>query len=264
MDCAETRALLGAYVDGELSHAEATAVSAHLASCAACAREYESMLETVRALRGGLVQYRAPDLLRARLRTALREEAAQPAAQPSPPPRRTPRSSWGAPWRSIAAGLLVAVASSGVTLVATRRGAVETSVADQVLTSHIRSLMPEHLTDVRSNDQHNVKPWFNGRLDYSPTVPRFDDAGFPLVGGRLDYVTGRPVAVVVYSRRQHLINSFSWPSSVTGDAPRTLAARNGYNMLHWRSGGVEHWVASDLNAAELTQFSDLLRRADSR
>jgi anti-sigma factor RsiW len=120
--------------------------------------------------------------------------------------------------------------------------------------------MPAHLTDVASNDQHNVKPWFNGRLDFSPSVPRLEDAGFPLLGGRLDYVRGRPVAAVVYGRRQHVINVFSWPADASGDAPRTLSTSHGYNLLHWRTDGVEHWVVSDLNATELKQFGMLLER----
>jgi anti-sigma factor RsiW len=105
-----------------------------------------------------------------------------------------------------------------------------------------------------------VKPWFNGRLDFSPSVPRLEDAGFPLLGGRLDYVRGRPVAAVVYGRRQHVINVFTWPAEVSGDAARTLTTSHGYNMLHWRSNGVEHWVVSDLNAEEMQQFARLLER----
>jgi anti-sigma factor RsiW len=165
------------------------------------------------------------------------------------------------PWRALAAALVLMVASSGITFVATRdHASAESITRDEVLTSHIRSLMPAHLTDVASNDQHNVKPWFNGRLDFSPSVPRLEDAGFPLLGGRLDYVRGRPVAVVVYGRRQHVINVFTWPADASGDATRTLTTSHGYNLLHWRTGGVEHWVVSDLNAMELQQFAALLDR----
>jgi anti-sigma factor RsiW len=146
-------------------------------------------------------------------------------------------------------------------MVATSRGAPDAPVAEAVLASHIRSLMPEHLTDVRSNDQHNVKPWFNGRLDFSPTVPRLDEQGFPLLGGRLDYVHGRPVAVVVYGRRQHVINVFSWPASDDRAATPEPRSRNGYNLERWRQGGVEYWAVSDLNSAELQTFAELLRRA---
>jgi anti-sigma factor RsiW len=147
------------------------------------------------------------------------------------------------------------VASSGLTLAVARRDVAPRSIAsEEVLTSHIRSLMPDHLVDVRSNDQHNVKPWFNGRLDFSPTVPRLDSIGFPLIGGRLDYLHGRPVAAVVYARRQHMINAYSWPADAGDEDVSPVDSRHGYNLVHWRRGGVEHWVVSDLNAGELGEF----------
>ena len=257
MNCAQTRELLNAYIDGELPPDEAMAVSEHLTTCAECSRIYEELLTTVRTLREGLTKYRAPDLLRARVRSALREEERPVVSSATPRVRRGVRM----PWRSLAAAAILVVASSGITFVATReRPSAEASASEEVLTSHIRSLMPAHLTDVASNDQHNVKPWFNGRLDFSPSVPRLEDAGFPLLGGRLDYVRGRPVAAVVYGRRQHVINVFTWPAAGGDDATRTLTTSHGYNLLHWRSGGVEHWVVSDLNAAELKQFGMLLER----
>lgn len=257
MNCAQTRELLNAYIDGELPPDQAMALSEHLTTCTECAGIYEELLTTVRTLREGLVKYRAPDLLRARVRSALREDAQPATATPTPKVRRRVH----VPWRALAAAVVVMVASSGITFVAARQHvSAEALTGDEVLTSHIRSLMPAHLTDVASNDQHNVKPWFNGRLDFSPSVPRLEDAGFPLLGGRLDYVHGRPVAAVVYGRRQHVINVFTWPADAGGDAPRTLTTSHGYNLLHWRTGGVEHWVVSDLNAAELKQFGMLLER----
>ncbi|HET7456106.1 MAG TPA: anti-sigma factor [Gemmatimonadaceae bacterium] len=262
-DCEETRERLSAYVDGELPPDEAAAVAEHLTSCAACAREYDAVLQTVRTLREGLVRHRAPDVLRARVRAALRDEPPSATTASAPVARGRSWTRWRAP---VAAALAIAVASSGLTMLAARddHPSAAPTVAEEVLASHIRSLMPEHLTDVRSTDQHNVKPWFNGRLDFSPAVARLDDAGFPLLGGRVDYVHGRPVAVVVYGRRQHVINVFSWPADSEHDAPAPAPeSRHGYNMLRWRSGGVEYWVASDLNAAELRQFASLLRRPDS-
>ena len=254
MSCETVRERLSAYVDGELPPGEAAEIAEHLTTCAACGREYEAVLETVRTLREGLVRYRAPDVLRARVRAALREEPAAAGV-------RVVRRGRGVPWRAVAAAVIVAVGSSGLTMIAAGRRPSRPAIAEEVLASHIRSLMPEHLTDVPSSDQHNVKPWFNGRLDFSPSVPRLDDQGFPLLGGRLDYVHGRPVAVVVYGRRQHVINVYSWPAEPGPDADPSQATGHGYNMLHWRRGGVEYWVASDLNAPELQQFSALLRRA---
>jgi anti-sigma factor RsiW len=251
-------------VDGELSPEQAADVSAHLSSCAECAREYEATLATVRAVREGLVRHHAPDVLRARVRAAIREERPEEAATPAVERSRQRRSP---SWSAAAAAILIAVASSGLTLVVTggRHAAAvaEPAVAGEVLASHIRSLMPDHLTDVRSSDQHNVKPWFNGRLDFSPSVPRLDEQGFPLLGGRLDYVAGRPVAVLVYGRRQHVINVYTWPTA-GGDAGVSSVASvasHGYHALHWRAAGAEHWAVSDLNVAELGQFADLWRQA---
>ena len=255
MSCTATRELLSPYVDGELAPDEAAATAGHLATCADCAREYEATLETVRRLREGLVRYRAPDVLRARIRSAIREERLEAT------PARARR--WRLPWRALAAALVLVVASSGLTLLATGRAPAAPVVADEVLASHVRSLMPDHLVDVSSTSQHNVKPWFNGRLDFSPAVPRLDDAGFPLVGGRLDYLRGRPVAAVVYGRGQHVINVFSWPADPGGDTQPARLVRHGFHLLHWRQGGVEYWVASDLNATDLDRFATLLRGAGS-
>ena len=253
---------LSAYVDGELSPSDATAVAKHLATCAHCAAEYQIMLDTVSLLRSELERFTAPDVLRARIRGAIATTPTEPmtdspAASPAPPTVSRSSRSWARPAAWAASLLLAAALGSGVTFVAASGNRNANTVADQVLASHVRSLMPDHLTDVRSSDQHNVKPWFNGRLDFSPTVPRLEDQGFPLVGGRVDYVGGRPVAVVVYSRRQHMINVFSWPSTDRAEG-LTGSTANGYNLLHWRAGGAEHWVVSDLNAAELRGFVRLL------
>jgi len=262
-----THESLSAYVDGELSPADATSVARHLATCAHCAAEYQIMLDTVSLLRSELERFTAPDVLRARIRGAIATTPTEPmtdsptlAVAPSTA-RRSVRS-FARPAAWAAALLLAAALGSGVTLLASSGNRGTNTTADQVLASHVRSLMPDHLTDVRSSDQHNVKPWFNGRLDFSPTVPRLEEQGFPLVGGRVDYIGGRPVAAVVYSRRQHLINVFSWPSTDHAEG-LTASTANGYNLLHWRAGGTERWVVSDLNAAELRGLITLLQRSDS-
>jgi anti-sigma factor RsiW len=120
--------------------------------------------------------------------------------------------------------------------------------------SHIRALMPGHLTDVASTDQHNVKPWFNGRVDLSPPVPRLDSIGFPLIGGRLDYVEGRTVPVVVYGRRQHLIDVYAWPDARERGSETSASSRNGYNVIGWHANGMSLEAVSDLNRPELEQF----------
>jgi anti-sigma factor RsiW len=259
--CQAARDALSAYVDGELAPDRAAEVAEHLMTCSSCSTEYQALLETVGTLRSQLERYTAPDVLRARIRAAVATTPTQITTE-----RRTYVLSGGRRRRRmvvVAAAIVVGAAlGSAATFIAAGGPRREPSVASEVLASHLRSLMPEHLTDIRSSDQHNVKPWFNGRLDYSPSVPRFDDQGFPLIGGRVDYIGGRPVAVVVYGRRQHLINVFSWPTSA-GGAPVRAAAAKGYNMFFWRSGGIERWVVSDVNPRELQSFVMLLQRSDS-
>ena len=255
MRCADYRELLCALVDDELPHDEAAGVRAHLATCADCAREHDTLAETSRRIKEGLVRHSAPDVLKARIRSMVTQpDAFSPAAEP--PPSRRPR------WTTLlAAGLVIAAASSALTFGALRRGGPATGVPAALLDSHIRSLMPGHLIDVPSTNQHVVKPWFNGRLDLSPAVPNLDSAGFPLLGGRLDYVEGRAVAVVVYGRRQHVMNVYSWPSG-PGAVPRSGAAdENGYHFMAWRTGDTELWAISDLNRAELQQFVSAFRAA---
>src|SRR5258706_219247 len=142
------------------------------------------------------------------------------------------------------------------------RRAAGVALADDVLASHIRSLMPGHLTDVLSSDQHTVKPWFNGRLDFSPAVYDFVGRGYPLLGGRIDYVGGRSVAALVYGRRQHVINVLLWPAARGPAGGPSARTRQGYHELHW-TGDYTYWVVSDLGLAELQDFAQLLRQADS-
>jgi anti-sigma factor RsiW len=254
MRCDDCRDALSAYVDGELLPEEGDMIREHLASCGQCATEHDALAALSRRLKAGLERSPAPDILKARIRSAL----AQPDVfEPVGRPRRLP-------WPGlIAAGVIFAALTAGASYAVARRGASPPSIAEQVLSSHIRSLMPGHLTDVESNDLHNVKPWFNGRVDLSPAVPRLDSAGFPLVGGRLDYVGGRPVAVVVYTRRQHVINVFSWPVDDRRTRTAIRSTEKGYHIVHWSDGGAEFWAASDLGVPELEQFVGLFGRAES-
>ncbi len=250
MTCDDARSRLDALLDGELSPSDAAAVQQHLGECSACARAFEQLRAASHWLREGLVHYQAPDVLKASIQRALREQ--QTAARP----RRTVVR-----WLMLAAaGVAIAVASSAITYAVARRGSRSASVAGEVLASHIRSLMPGHLIDVASNDTHNVKPWFDGRVNLSPAVPPLDSANFVLVGGRLDYVDSHAAAVVVYRRRQHVINVYSWPESGADEATRQTSS-NGYHLVYWRRAGIEYWAASDLNPAELAQFVALYARA---
>jgi anti-sigma factor (TIGR02949 family) len=250
MRCPQSREQLSAYLDGELTPSEAVAVREHVAGCPECASHYATLVSTSRQLKEGLVRYAAPDMLKARILNALFDQRI---------PAATPPVGWLHWSRLAAAALVIAVASSAGTAAVLNRGVASRSVADELLASHVRSLMPGHLTDVASNDHHNVKPWFNGRVALSPSVPALDSAGYVLVGGRLDYVASRPVAVVVYSRRQHIINVYAWPDG-EGDRGASTLAAHGYHMVRWRTGDVESWAVSDLNPGELGQFVALFRR----
>ncbi|HEX4681292.1 MAG TPA: anti-sigma factor [Gemmatimonadaceae bacterium] len=253
MRCDECREVVDAYLDGELMPHEADAVREHLDTCETCGAERDVMLALSQRVRSGLVRSPAPDLLKARIRAALAHE--MPPADAQPP---AVRPHWV---RLAAAGVAIALFSAGVTYSLARRGSASPVVGEQVLSSHIRSLMPGHLTDVASTDLHNVKPWFNGRLDLSPSVPRLDSAGFPLVGGRLDYVGGRSVAAVVYMRRQHVINVFSWPVDAGSARDPQVSTEKGYHLVRWSDGGAEFWAVSDLSTPDLELFVSLFRRA---
>jgi anti-sigma factor RsiW len=254
MTCKECLENLGQYVDGELPADEASHVEEHLRSCADCAAAHRQLVDTSSQLRAGLMRYEAPDVLKARIRASLAESGLNVGPRRVPLPSR-PSSGWT---RAVAAAAVVAIVSSGLTFAAMRDRAAASSVEQEVLASHIRSLMPGHLTDVASNDQHNVKPWFNGRVNLSPDVPRLDSIGYPLVGGRVDYIDGHNVAAVVYTRRQHVINVFWWPAS-NGDGGRpTVSSSHGYNFIRTSRNGEEVWLVSDLNPAELRDFARIV------
>ena len=253
-DC---RALLDAYLDGELAEGERASVREHLAGCAACSRELAALERASSLAQEHLVHYRAPDVLKARIASAIAGERTVGPGSSSDTPATRALSGRG--WLLVAAGLLIALASGSLTYAVMRGGNRSQFLADAVLASHIRSLQPGHLTDVQSTNEHNVKPWFNGRVNLSPKVPTLDSAGFPLVGGRLDYLDGRVVAVVVYARRQHLINVDTWPEQGPDDEPQSTSAQ-GYHLVHWRTDNVAYWIVSDLESGELSQFVSLYRR----
>ncbi len=188
--------------------------------------------------------YRAPDALRESVRASLAKAAGE---ERGPSLRR-------------AFGLAVAFAAVALITwnVAIFQAAAprEELVARDVVNSHVRSLMGEgHLNDVASSDQHTVKPWFNGRLDFAPPVPDLAHTGFALAGGRLDYVNGRAVAALTYRNRLHVVNVFVWPSAAPDAAPVT-ATRKGYAVMHWTRGGMEHWAVSDMSSALLAPLAE--------
>ena len=246
-------AQLDAYLDGELAAVDARELETHLAQCPECGQFRDGRLELRAAITAHVPAFQAPAALRDRVREALGAAAAARA------PRRftVPRL-----WRPLALAASLAVVAVGSWRLALQRAAGE-RLTDDVLASHIRSVMPGHLADVPSSDQHTVKPWFNGKLDFSPPVYDFAGRGYPLLGGRLDYVGGRTVAALVYGRRQHVINVFLWPAQRGPTPAPATSTRQGYHVLHWTTADYTYWVASDLGLAELRDFAGLLRQADS-
>ncbi len=241
MICARSGWLHG-YFDGELDAARAAEFEDHLAGCPACATELGRQQALRDAIAGASLYAPATASLRARVGSAL----------PSPASRRT-RLAWLAAAAAVVA--LVAFWSLGPF----RAAPAEGLVLDSVLDAHVRSLQPGHLTDVLSSDRHTVKPWFDGRLDFSPPVADLAADGFPLTGGRLDVVGGRSVAALVYARRKHAISLFVWPSG-PADAKARSGSANGYEWVRWARGGMTFWAVSDVSAEDLAEFARLLRR----
>jgi anti-sigma factor RsiW len=249
MTCSETRTMIGAYVDGEIDPATAADVERHLRECAACSREEAAIRSLGETLRRPEHSFRAPAGLMDSVRFAARRGSGFP--------RPSRRQSFL--WLGLAASFAFGVLVTWVLEFRTPRSELRQQVAQELLSAHIRSLLPNHLIDVESTDQHTVKPWFAGKLDYSPPVADLANQGFPLVGGRLDALEGHPIAVLVYRRRQHLINVFVRPTGRgAGEAPKS-SALNGYNLVGGAAAGMEFWVVSDLNAEELARFADAFR-----
>lgn len=257
MQCEEARQQVDLYADRELGLSQSLELERHLQTCTDCARALENARSLSSAVRGSGIYGEVPPRLADRIRSAALREAGLPAA-PTVVPRARPTLAW---WRplgiAVAAMLILAVFSWRWTPGTPRGGEQNTLLAQEVLDSHVRSMMADHLFDVPSTDQHTVKPWFDGKLDFSPPVIDLTADGFELTGGRLDYISGRPVATVVYRRRKHVINLFMWPENTT--APLNATMRNGYNLLHWKSGVLEYWAVSDLNPQEMREFVALLQ-----
>jgi anti-sigma factor RsiW len=244
--CSDMRELLGAHLDGELSSGQTAAVVHHFEGCAACASELDQMARARERTRRHMPGMVAPDLLRARIRAGLRDGA--------PDLAMTRHARWRTWAAFVGVGAFIAILSSASTVWLMRpRPNRGEPAGEQVLASHMRALTSYHWTDVTSGDPHIVKPWFNGRVDFSPTVRGLDADGFPLAGGRLDSAGIRRVAVIVYGRRLHIINVYTWPAN-GGAPPADSATTHGYTALHWANAGMTFWAVSDLDVHELRQF----------
>jgi len=247
MSCADMTALLHGMLDGEIDAINAVQFERHLETCEACAAEYRRQQALRNAIRQPELFHRAPDHLRHAIEAAI----------PSPAAARS-RSPWWqrlfGDWR-LGAGASLAFAASLALFIATGTGGDE--LQQELIAGHIRSLQADHLTDVLSSNQHTVKPWFNGKLDVAPPVVDLASQGFPLTGGRLDYIDKHEAAALVYRRALHVINLFVWPAPGAADRSPELFSHEGYNLLHWTRGESTFWAVSDLNAAELKEFQAL-------
>lgn len=246
MECRAASDLIHRYIDGEVNPMTAAEIDRHVAGCGTCQPLYDRYRALQRVVRRSAARYTAPPILIERIGAAL-----DAAPVPSQPARRQ--------WRAMALAaslFLTAGLSSTVTWIATNTGNPP-DLTREIVASHIRSMMVDHLTDVTSSDQHTVKPWFDGRVDVAPPVRDFIDLGFPLVGGRLDYLGGRPVAALVYRHGRHIINLFVWP--IREAKPGGVAKIQGYNLRHWDEGAVAYWAVSDLNDDDLAVFERLIR-----
>jgi mycothiol system anti-sigma-R factor len=265
MNCEEATKLMDGYLDGELDPITSQTIEQHLRDCPNCDQAYTTHGSLIRVIGNAAPYYKAPAELRERIRSSLREEmVGRPVrnvgrdVQPLFPRRQPgPRTvlfgtSWN--WLALAAAILLAAIIGWNLLPRLQRPGPDQLLATQLIASHVRSLMANHLTDVASSDQHTVKPWLDAKLDFAPPVVDLASEGFPLIGGRLDYLDNRPVAALVYQRRKHFINVFVWPGEAAAATPAMAMSHQGYQLLHWADPDFNYWAVSDVSANDLQTF----------
>jgi anti-sigma factor RsiW len=249
MTCEQALPLLSTYFDRELDVTKSLEVERHVRECDRCSAAVQQHEALRSSLTAAALVFAPPRGLEWRVRKAVRREARPRGLSVRPPWR----------WASVPVAATLAAALSWS--VAVHRGGTsrENVVLAELVSGHVRSLMADHLVDVVTSDQHTVKPWFNGKVDFAPPVIDFTASGFPLVGGRVDYIAGRPVAVVVYKRREHVVNVFIWPSgNDEGQGLRDLTSE-GYHLLRWTRSGLTFWAVSDVNGADLESLAGLFQ-----
>jgi anti-sigma factor RsiW len=253
MQCERTRQLLGAFLDQELDLPERRDVAAHLEACAQCTATADEISRVSRQL-AEMGREPPPKHLRSRITAALAE------ADNQWPSRMKTIVSLHLP--SLVRQAAVIVFACGLTAIMTAtlisRSQQDTQLERDVVSAHVRSLLQDKPFQVASSDSHTVKPWFTGRIDFSPPVKDLSSEGFQLLGGRVDYVGAHRVATLVYRRHLHIVNVFMWPSASSGEVAPRADAFQGYNLSTWSSGGLTYWAISDLNGEELRQLQSLL------
>jgi anti-sigma factor RsiW len=267
MNCEEAIKLMDGYLDGELDPITSQAIEQHLRDCGRCDQAYKTYGSLIRAIGNATPYFKASVELRERIQCSLRAETTDspvrngvPGAQiqfhkrqlePRPIFSEIP---WN--WLGLAAAIILAAVIVLNVVPRLQRPGADQFLATQLIASHVRSLMANHLTDVASSDQHTVKPWLDAKLDFAPAVVDLSTDGFPLIGGRLDYLNNRPVAALIYERRKHFINLFVWPAGSSTIGVTNTMSRQGYQLLHWVDSDFNYWAVSDVNANDLQTFKN--------
>jgi mycothiol system anti-sigma-R factor len=270
MNCEEIANLMDGYLDGELDALTSQRIEQHLRACPQCEQAYEVETAMAHAISRGAPYYKAPTELRQRVQSSLRDAAGLSASRSparenhalltSPPAERRfvlPEIQWN--WLALAAAIILAAIIASSFLPRLRPPASDQFLATQLIASHVRSLMADHLTDVASSDQHTVKPWLDVKLDFAAPVMDLSSQGFPLIGGRLDYLDNHSVAALVYQRRKHFINLFIWPTTPADSKEQKMVERQGYHLVHWIDGDFTYWAVSDVNVNDLQSFKQVFQ-----
>jgi mycothiol system anti-sigma-R factor len=265
MNCQEIADLMDGYLDGELDALTSQKIEQHLRDCRKCEEAYEVETAMAHAISQAAPYYKAPPELRERIQVSLREAVGVTisrgaAAEDSLPVRRPEAVRRGVffdmPWNwlALAAAIALAAIVASSFLPRLRQPGADQFLATQLIASHVRSLMANHLTDVASSDQHTVKPWLDVKLDFAAPVVDLSGEGFPLIGGRLDYLDNHSVAALVYQRRKHFINLFIWPTTPGDSKAQKVVERQGYHLVHWIDGDFTYWAVSDVSVGDLQTF----------
>jgi len=268
MTCDEAIKLMDGYLDGELDPIASQTIEQHLRECGRCDQAYKTQGSLIRAIGNATPYFKAPAELRERIQSSLRKEAAgQPVrngvrgaqvlsfkSQPEP---RSILSEIPWNWLGLAAAIILAAVIVLNVVPRLQRPGADQFLATQLIASHVRSMMANHLTDVASSDQHTVKPWLDAKLDFAPAVVDLASDGFPLVGGRLDYLDNRPVAALIYQRHKHFVNLFVWPAESGAIKTTRRMTRQGYQLVHWVDSDFNYWAVSDINENDLQAFKQL-------
>ncbi len=244
MNCQQAKPLIQHYADGELDAAAILELEKHIHDCPACTLAWRNVQALKKALKQDALFFAAPKDLHRKVKAELYSQFGTESRW----------NVWNWNWLTATATGVAAACLALLLTVTLNRPSGQQQFAQEIVSSHIRSLMASHIMDVVSTDQHTVKPWFNGKLDFSPPVKNPAGQGFPLIGGRLDYLGGRSVAALVFQRNKHLINLFIWPVTAKDSEPVPLAPIHGYNLIHWSEANMTFWAASDLNEKELMEF----------